>query len=110
LYLKKEVPILTEDSILVEYNYLTTQYLPPVINGVRVKQVEINKKLFKKHKVVKFFRIVPLRYTNTVFNITIIEFEARFEKNKNNIAMVNKNGEKFEFVYDCTKRQLVSMF
>ena len=109
-YLKERLSTKVDNLIFVEYNYLTTRNLPIKIGEIKIKKVEINKKLFKSKKHITIFRIVPLRFIQGKFVVTIVEFDAYYEKKRNSINLINRNGKTFEFVHDCAKNELISTF
>ena len=110
-YLKEKLSTHVDNSILIEYNYFTTRDLPSKIGEVKINQVEVTKKLFKDKKHITILRMVPLRFIDGKFAIIIIEYDAHYDRKKNNINLINtENGKRFEFVHDCIKNELISTF
>jgi len=108
-YLKKNQPKLVGNEILIEYDLLTTSKLSNEIDGIKIRIVSLNKKLFRvKGKEFQILRIVPLRLKEGRFIVTVIEFIATYKKN--NIKLINKGGGEFEFNYDCIEKTLISTF
>jgi hypothetical protein len=98
-----------DSTILVEYNFLFANKLPKKNGNYKIESVSINKKFLKRKKSkVDFLRVVPLRFREGFFIITIIEMEATFIKKT--IRQTNKGGKEYEFTYDCSKNILINSF
>ena len=97
---------LNPDNLYFEENILLTNKLPANLKAISLTYLDnyqLGKKL-KKNNVIKINRIVPLRYNDGSFYVSIIQF--RVKKNKQGLQFINTGGYKILFRYDCVDNDL----
>jgi hypothetical protein len=104
-YICNNLNMYIDDKIFVEYNLITTIGIPKSICGKTIEIINIDKSSFRgKNKTFSFIRIVPLRFRDEKFIISIIDFRA--SKSKNIIKLINKGGQEYELLYDCDTHKI----
>jgi len=92
------------DSIYIESDYKLTNRLIPRIGKTRLiilPDSTLAKRVKKADKAVIVYRLFPLAYQNKKFNITIIPFGVRYDKELKEIRYTNSGG--YLIVFDFEK-------
>jgi len=97
------------NSLMVEYEYLTTSHLPQKIGNVEIKLIEYKQliSLTSNKKSIELLRVIPIRHEKGCFFVNILPYRVTKKGKKLEYSLLMGMGVKIKYRFDCNSHGFV---